>query len=117
SGPRRVPVRRGRPGPRPGRPSTPDRSSRAVRERGGPRRHRSLRGIGLRECDLRRGSARGSVAGPPGGKRVSVEGKVALVTGASRGIGREIAAGLAQSGATVILAARTEEAARKPGAP
>jgi len=43
---------------------------------------------------------------------VSLEGKIALVTGASRGIGREIAAALAGAGATVVLAARTEEAAR-----
>jgi 3-oxoacyl-[acyl-carrier protein] reductase len=44
---------------------------------------------------------------------MSLDGKIALVTGASRGIGREIASGLAGAGALVVLAARTEEAARK----
>jgi len=44
---------------------------------------------------------------------VSLDGKIALVTGASRGIGREIAAALAGAGVTVILASRTEEAARE----
>jgi NAD(P)-dependent dehydrogenase (short-subunit alcohol dehydrogenase family) len=34
--------------------------------------------------------------------------KVAIVTGASRGLGRDIALGLAQSGAAVVAAARTE---------
>lgn len=38
-----------------------------------------------------------------------LNGKVAIVTGASRGIGREIALALAQSGAAVVLASRDEE--------
>lgn len=37
----------------------------------------------------------------------SLEGKIALITGASRGIGRAISIGLAQQGANVILAARS----------
>ena len=37
----------------------------------------------------------------------SLEGKIALVTGAGRGIGRGIAEGLASQGATVICASRT----------
>lgn len=38
----------------------------------------------------------------------SLEGKVAIVTGASRGIGRAIALGFAEAGADVALAARSE---------
>ncbi|MGE0066490.1 MAG: SDR family NAD(P)-dependent oxidoreductase [Solirubrobacterales bacterium] len=41
-----------------------------------------------------------------GGLRVELAGKVALVTGGSRGLGREIAAGLAACGADVVLASR-----------
>jgi len=39
---------------------------------------------------------------------MNLSGKIAIVTGASRGIGKAIAVGLAYSGATVIVTARTE---------
>ena len=42
----------------------------------------------------------------------TLSGKVALVTGASRGIGRGIAAAIAAEGAEVVVTARTEEALR-----
>lgn len=42
--------------------------------------------------------------------RINLEGKTALVTGASRGIGRAIAIGFAENGADVALSARSAEA-------
>ena len=41
---------------------------------------------------------------------MSLDGKVAIVTGASRGIGKAMALGLAAGGAHVVVAARSEEA-------
>ena len=40
---------------------------------------------------------------------------MAIVTGASRGIGKDIAIGLAKEGARVVVAARTEQERRLPG--
>jgi citronellol/citronellal dehydrogenase len=41
---------------------------------------------------------------------VDLQGKVAIVTGGSRGLGKAIAIGFSQQGANVVIAARTEEA-------
>ena len=44
-----------------------------------------------------------------------LKGKVALVTGASRGVGRGVAIGLGEAGATVYLSGRTlEEGSAEP---
>src|SRR5262245_24640274 len=45
-----------------------------------------------------------------------LRGRVAIVTGASRGIGRAIAVGLSQAGVSVVVAAKTTESTDKlPG--
>ncbi|MEV4257265.1 SDR family NAD(P)-dependent oxidoreductase, partial [Spirillospora sp. NPDC049652] len=48
--------------------------------------------------------------------RFRLDGRVAVVTGAGRGIGAASAVALAQAGADVVLAARTEEQLRKVAA-
>ncbi len=44
-----------------------------------------------------------------------LKGKVAIVTGSSRGIGKDIALGLAQHGCRVVVTARTTEPGKLPG--
>jgi NAD(P)-dependent dehydrogenase (short-subunit alcohol dehydrogenase family) len=45
--------------------------------------------------------------------RVDLDGKVALVTGATRGLGWEIAAGLASNGADIVVSSRRQDACEK----
>src|SRR6266540_7362845 len=42
-------------------------------------------------------------------ERFSLDGKIAIVTGAGRGLGREMALALARAGADIVCAARTPE--------
>ncbi len=48
--------------------------------------------------------------------KFELAGKIAVVTGGGRGLGRAMAIGLAQAGATVVVAGRTESAQRGGGA-
>ncbi|MHA7837251.1 MAG: SDR family NAD(P)-dependent oxidoreductase [bacterium] len=57
-------------------------------------------------------SARESV-GPDPTRRFRLDGKVALVTGGSRGLGREMVRAFARCGADVVIASRKEEACRE----
>src|SRR4029450_5008399 len=84
-------VRGGRPRPRARGPREEDRQGRddAARQRSG----------------VARGDARGTGEGMTD-RPLALSGKVSLVTGASRGIGRAIAKALAAEGAAVVLGAR-----------
>jgi citronellol/citronellal dehydrogenase len=46
---------------------------------------------------------------------MKLEGKTAIITGASRGIGKALALAFAKEGASVVIAARTEQEGKLPG--
>src|SRR6266700_4804050 len=64
---------------------------------------------------VRRGAGRVNQAGAEGVVSVGIlDGKAAIVTGASRGIGAEIARRFGQAGAAVAVTARTTEEGTSP---
>jgi NAD(P)-dependent dehydrogenase (short-subunit alcohol dehydrogenase family) len=66
-----------------------------------------------REVALAAGSDEARERHEGSGMSRQLEGRVALVTGASKGIGREIAAAFAAAGAQVMISARKEEGLRR----
>ncbi len=66
-------------------------------------------GGSMSDADLLREVARGGPADQYDGPMYDYRGKVAVVTGASQGVGRHSAFGLARCGAKVVLAGRSEE--------
>src|SRR3990172_10368391 len=70
----------------------------------------SRSGPGSSPAPVTRPSLRAKIASMSG----QLDGKVAIVTGASRGIGKAIALLFAREGAQVVIAARTERAADHP---
>src|SRR5690606_2213069 len=88
-----------------GRPSV-HRDRTGERARGaGPQDRRRGRGAGARQ-GRGRGALVGRAGGPMTGSVKELEGKIAVVTGASRGIGRAVATHLAEAGARVVVVAR-----------
>ncbi|MBA2301510.1 MAG: SDR family NAD(P)-dependent oxidoreductase, partial [Acidobacteria bacterium] len=63
----------------------------------------------MSDAQLLRQVAQGGPADRYDAPPYDYRGKVALVTGASQGVGRHAAFGLARCGATVVLAGRSDE--------
>src|SRR4051794_22014658 len=85
----------------------------------GRSRHGMLSGRGRARKVLSGGRGRGlpsPLVFPLGESMSSLQGRVGVVTGASRGIGRAIALGLAREGCAIVVAAKSTESTDKlPG--
>src|SRR5204863_9831655 len=100
-------------GPLAGHHGAPPRGGRdgGLRARAGRRPRRALEaGVARDEVRLAHGGEGLRGARGMSGVTIDLAGKAALVTGASRGIGREIVLRLAEAGAKVALVSRNKEA-------
>src|SRR3954462_6955782 len=72
--------------------------------------HPRLGGASVTSVDDDTAPGAGSSAAPTIAELFSLRGRVALITGGATGLGLSIAHGLAQAGATVVLASRNQSA-------